>query len=389
MKKSHLAALFLALVMLLTLLPVSALAVESVDWLIPPTREYRDFTDTPGTICEKAAAICCRAGLMDGVDSKHFLPSSGLSHAQIIVISARLHRLLSGGTLEYFEPISLKGLDWWTPYDGYLREQLPALAEDNNYQGMRGTPTDACYRYEFFLLLAAVLAETGTTLPERNQVQAVPDCADREILQFYRWGVLGGKDAFGTLCGSDALSRAAAAAMLARLIDPAQRLTLKLEPLELCRELLDVDPGTVLMTISGQDITAEEFMPTLVSTVSSYNHSHFAAMMLEMNGRTTLDEAMDTICRQVLCETLAEELQLDVAPVNEDDYLTGYQGLTAHGQAWDAYHKRLSASVFEALGSDFPADRLSQPEFTEIWDTLPFSELYWKVMALPYWGGHF
>ena len=39
MKKSRLAALFLALVMLLTLLPVSALAVEREDWLIPPTRE--------------------------------------------------------------------------------------------------------------------------------------------------------------------------------------------------------------------------------------------------------------------------------------------------------------------------------------------------------------
>ena len=389
MKYLRSCSLLLALVMILTVFPSTALAMEEDPWLVPKMRGYTAFTDTAGTICEQAARTCCEAGLMDGVDSRHFLPSSGLSHAQIIVISARLHRLLSGGTLEYFEPISLKGADWWTPYDGYLWEQLPALAEDNSYQGMRETPTDACYRYEFFHLLAAVLAETGTTLPERNQVQAVPDCADWEILQFYRWGVLSGKDTYGTLCGSDALSRAAAAAMLARLIDPAQRLTLELKPLELCRELLDVDPETVLMTISGQDITAEEFMPTLVSAVSSYNHSHFAAMMLEMNGRTTLDEALDTICRQVLCETLAEELQLDVAPVNEDDYLTGYQGLTAHGQAWDAYHRRLSASVSETLQSDFPTDRIPQPKFTEIWDTLPFSELYWKVMALPYWGGHF
>ena len=106
MKKCRVFSALLALVMLLPLLPVSALAAEGEDWLIPPMREYRAFTDTPGTICEEAAATCCRAGLMDGVDSKHFLPSSGLSHAQIIVISARLHRLLTGGTLDYFEPIS-------------------------------------------------------------------------------------------------------------------------------------------------------------------------------------------------------------------------------------------------------------------------------------------
>lgn len=382
-------SLLLALVMLLTVFPTAALATEEASWLIPKIRDYPAFTDTAGTICEQAARTCCEAGLMDGVDSRHFLPSSGLSHAQIIVISARLHRLLSGGTLEYFEPISLKGAGWWTPYDGYLREQLPALSEDNSYQGMREMPTDACYRYEFFHLLAAVLAESGTTLPEQNRVQAVPDCADREILQFYRWGVLSGKDAYGTLCGSEALSRAAASAMLARFIDPAQRLTLELEPLELCRDLLDVDPETVLMTISGQEITAEELMPTLVSTISSYNHSHFGAWALEMNGRTALDETLDIICRQVLCETLAEELRLDVAPVNEDDYLSGYQGLTAHGQAWSAYHQRLSERVSQALESSFPTERIPQPEFTGVWDTLPLSDLDFQVIALPYWGGHF
>ena len=129
MKKYRVFAALLALVMLLTLLPVSALAAEGEDWLIPPMREYRAFTDTPGTICEEAAATCCRAGLMDGVDSRHFLPEVGLSDAQIIVIAARFHRLLSGGSLDYFEPISKTGPEWWTPYDGYLTEQIPALAD--------------------------------------------------------------------------------------------------------------------------------------------------------------------------------------------------------------------------------------------------------------------
>ena len=146
------------------------------------------------------------------------------------------------------------------------------------------------------------------TLPELNAVSAVPDCMDETILQFYRWGILNGKDPYGSLHGSAALSRAAAAAMLARLIDPAQRLTFELEPLELCRELLGVAPDTVLLRISGQEITAEQFMPTLVSTVSSYNHQHFAAMMLEMNGGSVTGEAVDHLRRQVQAETLAREL---------------------------------------------------------------------------------
>ena len=389
MKKYRVFAALLALVMLLTLLSVSALAAEGADWLIPPMREYRAFTDTPGTICEEAAATCCRAGLMDGVDSKHFLPSSGLSHAQIIVISARLHRLLTGGTLDYFEPISLKGADWWTPYDGYLREQLSALAEDTVYAIIRETPTDACCRSEFFHLLSAVVKAAGTSLPERNAVYAVPDCCDQDILQFYRWGVLGGKDQYGTLRGGDALSRGAAAAMLARLIDPAQRLTLELEPLELCRKLLEVDPDTVLMTVSGREFTAGEFMPTLVATESSYNHSHFGSMMLEQSGRTPLDEAVDAVCRLVLCESLAEELGLEVPPSNTV-YFSGYQGLTAHGQEWQQYHERILRAVLDRRGERIiPAERLTQPEFSEIWDTLPLSELSCRVKALPYWGGTF
>lgn len=80
--------------------------------------------------------------------------------------------------------------------------------------------------------------------------------------------MLSGKDEYGTLEGSASLSRAAAAAMLARLIDPAQRLTLDLKPLDLCRNLLGAEPETVILTIGGQDITVEQFAPTIVSTCS-------------------------------------------------------------------------------------------------------------------------
>ena len=384
MRKLRLSALLLALVMLLCILPVSA--AESSSWLVPKVKGFPGFADVKGTWCESYVETVYQAGLMEGKSTAKFDAASPLTGAQIIVISARLHRLLTGGTLDYFEPISLKGADWWTPYDGYLREQLSALAEDTVYAIIRETPTDACCRSEFFHLLSAVVKAAGTSLPERNAVYAVPDCCDQDILQFYRWGVLGGKDQYGTLRGGDALSRGAAAAMLARLIDPAQRLTLELEPLELCRELLEVDPDTVLMTVSGREVTAGEFMPTLVATESSYNHSHFGSMMLEQSGRTPLDEAVDAVCRLVLCESLAEELGLEVPPSNTV-YFSGYQGLTAHGQEWQQYHERLLQAVLDRLGEGgIPAERLPQPEFAEIWDTLPFSGLSYRVAALPYWA---
>lgn len=98
---------------------------------------------------------------------------------------------------------------------------------------------------------------------------------------------------------------------------------------------------------------------------------------------------MDAVCRLVLCETLAEELGLDIPPSNTV-YFSGYQGLTAHGQEWQQYHERLLQAVLDQLGEGgIPTERLVQPEFSEIWDTLPLSELSYRVEALPCWGGHF
>lgn len=386
MKCKRLLTLCLTLTMLLSTLPFAA-AAEGDDWLIPRMRDYAAFTDTAGTICEEAADICCKAGLMDGVDSRHFLPLSGLTHAQIIVISARFHRLLSGGTLDYFEPISLTGADWWTPYDGYLRQEIPSLASSEDYAAMTQTPTGSCHRGEFLTLLAAVLKDTGTTLPEINQVSAVPDCQKADLIAFYRWGVLSGKDEYGTLEEDAALTRAAAAAMLARLVAPSERLTLDLKPLDVCRDLLGTEPETVLMTIGGQDITAEQFAPTLVSTCSSYNHSHFASWSLEMSGRTTTDEAVDTLRSYVLCETLARELDMEI-PTCTTDYQTGYRGLTAQGQTWTEEHRLLEDQIVKAQGS-LPADRLPDVTYAPAWETVNLTDIDARVAALPYWGGWF
>ena len=75
----------------------------------------------------------------------------------------------------YFEPISQKGAGWWTPYDGYLRGQVPALEEAEFYSSLYQAPTAFCRRETFFRLLAAVLEDTGTVLPEKNSVFAVPE----------------------------------------------------------------------------------------------------------------------------------------------------------------------------------------------------------------------
>ena len=140
------------------------------------------------------------------------------------------------------------------------------------------------------------------------------------------------------------------------------------------------------MTIKEQPITAQQFVPTLVSTCSRYNHSHFAAMMLELNGITTLDESIDTLRTYILCEELAQELELEITP-SETVYQTGYRGLTAQGQTWTEEHDRLLKEIQETVGT-LPEDRLPEVSYAPIWETLDLSDIDSQVAGLPYWGGY-
>ena len=285
MKKLRLSALLLALA--LTLGCVPAAAAEGDGWPISRLRDYGSFTDTAGTLYKQAASICCKSGLMDGVDDRHFCPASGLTGAQVIVISARLLERLSGGDLSYFAPISKTGAVWWTPYDGYLTEKLPALGGQTWYQSLQEHPKELCTREQFFRLLAAVLDGAWADLPILNEVTATPDCDDQTILQFYRWGVLGGKDEYGTLSGDAWLTRGAAASMLTRLIDPQQRLTLTLRPPDLCRDVLGVEPDAALLAVNGEEVPAELFAQRLCQSLLQWNG----------NAEKAVDDAIRLWCK--------------------------------------------------------------------------------------------
>lgn len=377
----------LLLAVLLALPFPAAAAKPDTDWLIPRARDYGAFTDTAGTICETAAQVCCETGLMDGIDGKHFMPEIGLTRAQTIVICARLHRLLGGETLDYFEPISLKGPDWWKPYDQYLREQLPALEGAEFYTGLRSAPQYPCYRGDFLRLLSAVLTAQKVSLSELNAVSAVPDCKDPELLMLYRGGVLTGKDRYGLLEEYAPLSRAAAAVTLARVIDPAQRVTVTFETLELCRDALGVEPDTVLATVNGRDITAELLAPALASYLDVYNHSHLA------HRDTPWDHAqsiLDDLTTAAALEVLAEQKGLTLPKVDAALYPDGYRGYTSRSQVWEAEHEAL----WPALSALYPTrDELEaalsetgvQAEPTRAWTELDLSAASNRLENLPGW----
>ena len=58
--------------------------------------------------------------------------------------------------------------------------------------------------------------------------------------------------------GQHTVTRGQAAAMLARLVDPAQRLQLYFQSFSQFRDILGVDPAAVLLMVDGADFTAED-----------------------------------------------------------------------------------------------------------------------------------
>ena len=70
---------------------------------------------------------------------------------------------------------------------------------------------------------ALALAESGAEWEAVNAVTSLPDTADERVLALYNAGVLTGTDGYGRFGGESGLTRAEAAVMAARVLEPGQR----------------------------------------------------------------------------------------------------------------------------------------------------------------------
>ena len=247
MRKRRVFALFLSLALLLCTLPASA--EEGDGWLVPKVREAPAFTDMAGVWCADAVDTVCQAGLMQGRSDGSFGPSGQLTGAHIATICARLHDLLTGGDGALPEPA--EGQEWYDPAYASLSQALDLLEDV--------PPDGAVRRQTFAALLAETLQAADVALPAVNQISVVPDCKDPAVLSLYNAGILTGSDQYGSFRGSEYLNRGQAAAILARLADPAQRVAFSPVPFDLCADVLGVDGDTVLLTVGGESVTAELF----------------------------------------------------------------------------------------------------------------------------------
>lgn len=397
MKKSRLAALFLTLAMLLCSLPVSA--AES-NWLVPKAKNYAGFADVKGAWCESYVETVYEAGLMTGKSASTFDISSNLTIAQITVITARLHSLLNGG--DGVLPAPAEGQEWYQPAIDYLK----AHVEDANSVGpvlgtrivqMETAPVYAVQnapRWDLVSFLASVLPEDA--LPPINNITILPDSADEDTLRFYNAGILNGVDEYGTLLGNKPLTRGAAAAILARIIDPSLRLTFTLKSFDLCRDVLGVEPDTVLLTVDGQAVTAELFAYQLCTSL----------LMWEGTAEEALDDAIQSWCEyyapfQVLAkekgvtlsaETLAKITAEAQASAGLYGTTAAYQQFQSEGIALNSALRDLYIEANWKLGeSDYHSDLekvskalLEKSSAADALRSMDFKAVYGRLKSSPF-----
>ena len=266
-EKLKLAPLILAVLMATTTAP--ALAYHHNN-LVPQQRSCQAaFADTTGTWCDTYAQTCYEAGLMEGKSTAKFDPEGTLTNAQITVICARLLSLLQGGDSTL--PAASAGEAWYQPsYDALAAGNVLSQPDDNqsDLSSFADWQADSsCSRGSFVELLSGVLTSAGVTLPAVNSVTALPDVSAgldsgfSAILSFYNAGILSGRDQYGSFAGSARLNRGQAAAMLTRIVDPAQRLTFTLRPFDLCRDVLQPYCCTPTESLSQRSCSAISWLP--------------------------------------------------------------------------------------------------------------------------------
>lgn len=221
MNMKRILSLLLALVLTLAL-SLPALAAE----------EDTGFTDIqPDDWCAPYVKVCADHGLMRGLGDGRFAPERTLTYVECAVLAMRLADILQGGggnlpaapedwAPDFFTTLSVEPGAWYRDAWYYASHNdlvhcLPVRDKIITQYEFASVLSDACY--------------TGTCnegLARINQIETLPDTNDSAALTLYNWGIVNGKNQYGSFCGKSTLTRAECAAMLARVLDPSLRLEL-------------------------------------------------------------------------------------------------------------------------------------------------------------------
>lgn len=179
--------------------------------------EALPFTDVPETKYYYQSVMALYGlGLVEGRTETTFVPNGYLTTAECTVLAVRIYEKYHGLSTD-FTPT--EGEAW---YSVYLEK---ALEYGILKEGLAGVD-ELLPRADALCMLYYTLPVEE--LPAIRQVDKIPDLlssADwyEEIMALYEAGIVCGRDEYGTLDGDSPVNRGEYITLLARLIDPGQR----------------------------------------------------------------------------------------------------------------------------------------------------------------------
>lgn len=195
--------------------------------LLPRSRAYSgQFADVPvGSWYYDYAVLGYEYGLFEG-RGDGFAPGAEITVAELLTLSARLHAVYAGDILP-----AAGGSPWYAPYVSYLdacglldpsiadydapatRAQLAAIFALSLPESCYGAPNASLVDDAY--ASGRYITDVGEATPYQPQ-----------ILWMYRQGLLEGMDPTGSYWPDVTTTRAETAALVIRMVDPSQRLTL-------------------------------------------------------------------------------------------------------------------------------------------------------------------
>lgn len=179
--------------------------------------QFRDVDENQwyGANNQQSVELACQLGLMKGSGDK-FEPNGNVTLAQAITMAARLNAIYNGWDGQF-----VQGQTWYQVYVDYCIKN--GIIDVNDFPDYYKSATRAQMAYIF----SNALPETE--FEEINNVEALPDFSvkstyGKEAFLLYKAGIIGGNDSLGTFTPNAYISRAAVAAIIARVALPQERL---------------------------------------------------------------------------------------------------------------------------------------------------------------------
>lgn len=260
-------ALVLAAV-LSTSLAIPAFAAEtgSTDNFQKTAAYSGQFQDVPDSHwATDSVKTCYEYGLMKGVGAG-FNPGGTLTVAEALVMADRVHEIYTTGTSTL-----QNGTPWYQPYVDYALEQGIIRSDDFDSYTAKATRAEMAYIFCHSLPDSALAAVNDvTSLPDVNASTA----HSSEIFALYNAGVLTGSDAYGACKPDTTITRAEAAAIIARVAIPGQRRAVTL------LSDFDLPNGLVLALPQDMKLTEEDgaisgFSSTMMAAIFSENDESY------------------------------------------------------------------------------------------------------------------